>query len=917
MIPPEPGDGAADTAREPDEAAAAAFAASTPALKPGVRWREFQIAEPAGAPQSFFADNAATMERVVIRVSPVTDATEWRRGAWTRLAALRELALVPVLDAIEEDGWRYEITAVPPPTTLRESMAAQKIGARDVEALVRQLAPILIALHREGVVHLNLRPDVVYVDETPQGMVFTLGGLHAATLYTQPKLAPADVDPLYAPPEAAGLAFHQPGTRLCAWDWWSLGRVLQEAILGRPVLSLVLARDVSRMTPELRERAEQLLLERAPPGIRAGAIEEMPDMDGATTTLLRGLLSGSLEARWRGDAVERWLRREPVKEYYDLPRTARLWSWRGRAMTVPEAADLFTQAEQWEDGEGNLFNADDPESLAFFLHDSPAHRPEEQRLQAALDMAELPAWEQVPLVARRPAIAAAAWLALAATGGPAQLRVRGCSVDPAGLLQLLGSPGLMDAGALVQALLAPPFIQFVEPYDPAAARVLTTLSAVAGGAGKLAAQNGWADPHDGDVQTRLLALALQPVATLRRHVEQLRTRYATHRDAALARLLSQPNHSSAELVVLAFTGEAANHGYVTHADWAREKLDELHAIGEQTTRVRFWLGLRRVLRLGRPIGERWPVFAAAAAVIAIAAGLLLRSSVAAAGIAAALLAARLWLSWWVRQMVRKCDPAAGAWTWHDGLHRCEHELGRFPADRAVPLAELGLRAHQVRRDMAKLATPGHPVARLVEPWWWELWAGFGITLALAVLAAVPAFRSRLEPVEPAAMAPETSPAGQPGTPKGPVRPAVEPRLDPAALVASGEYELVDDGFGRGLRGPLRKWDYRSPPSPPPLEIRARAPASAEQSAFALVSATLALRPYARRAVGVMLAVRVPTTHGFGVMIFNTRDRKLASREVLLLRQPPREGEWYRFGALHVLHLGVPASLRQEISLAPP
>jgi hypothetical protein len=306
------------------------------------------------------------------------------------------------------------------------------------------------------------------------------------------------------------------------------------------------------------------------------------------------------------------------------------------------------------------------------------------------------------------------------------------------------------------------------------------------------------------------------------------------------------------------------------------------------------------------------------AVIAVAAGWLLRSFVTAAGVAASLLAARLWLSWWVRQMVRKCDPAAGDWTWHDGLHRCEHELERFTPERRESLAELGGRIHAVRRDMARLATPGHPAPRLTEPWWWELWAGFGVTLVLGLLSGLPALESRLAPPEPESAAVEQLAATKPGAAPGlAATPGVEARLDPAALVASGEYELVDDGFGRGLRGPLKKWEFHAPPSPPPLDIRARAPASAEQSAFALVSATLALRPYARKSVNVMLAVRVPTTHGFGVMVFNTKERRLVSREVLLLSQPPREREWYQFGSLHVLHLGVPASLRQEISLAPP
>jgi hypothetical protein len=916
---PEPGPEAVDGDRPhveapPSPAGTPLAAVSGGEFVAGQRWHGLVFISPAtgGSGQGFLADNVSTMERVIVHARPLTDDLEWRRGAWERLVRLQDRAIVPSLDVYEEDGWRYEISAAPTGATLREWISCHKAGPRESEAIVRQLATVLHALHREGVVHLNLRPETIFVEETQAGLTFTLGGLHSATLYTQPRLTPAEVDPFYAPPEAAGLTVHQPGTRLCAWDWWSLGRVVQECILGGHILGLVLHRDVSARTPELRQRAEQLLLERAPPGIRAGAVEEMPDLDGTTQTLLRGLLSSSCEARWGSEAVQRWLRREPVKDYYELPRAARLWSWRGRPFTVPEAAAHFTQDAAWEEGEANLFNADDPESLAYFLQDDRSHRPEWQRLQSVLEMAELPAWAHVPAAARRPAIAAAAWLTLAATGGPAQLCVRGRTIDVTGLCQLLTAPGVMEAAAMVDALLAPPFVHFIETFDPTAARVLTTLAAVGGAAARMARENGWLDPQEGGEHTRLLLLALQPVAALRKRAEQVRSRYAVNRHPLLARLLAQPTHASSELVVLVFTGEAAGGcGYITHEEWTRERLEELRGRAGQAVRALFWLRLKQSLQLGRPIGEAWPVFAGVALGVAAVAGGALRSFSAAAGVLVAMLAARVWLTWWVRQMLRTCEPAVAPWTWRDDRRRCDAELVRFPEERTQSAAAIELRLHGLKVEMARLAGGAHAAPRVAEPLWWELWAGLGVTIIFALFSLLPALIAPEDP-EPALM---RLPAPAAGTPAA--KAAVEPRFDPALLLASGDYEIVDDGFGRGLRGPLKRWDFRPPAEPPPLDVLQRAPASPEQAAFALVAGSLLLRPYPRRAVNVLLAVSVPTTRGCGVMIFNTQDRRLVSREVLLLRQPPAEREWRLFEGKRILHLGVPPALRPEISLAPP
>jgi hypothetical protein len=894
-------------------------------LTVGQRWHELTIEAdyPAGGSRCFIAEHERLLKKVVLRILPVTDATEWRRGAWERLCSMPDLQTVRCISAEEEGGWRYEVSDLPPPMTLHEWLACHRPGFTEIETLVTQLAATLGALHAQGVVHLNIRPSAIFIDETGPEPLFILGGLHEATLYTQPDVMPSDVDPLYAPPEAAGAERHAAGTRLCAWDWWSTGRVVQEFLLGRHVLGVVWDRDVSRITPELRSKAEQLLLERAPAGVRAGALEYM-SVEPALVPLLRGLLTGSWEARWGFDAVRRWLKHEPVPDYYDLPRHARFWSWRGRGFTVAEAAQHFTQAEHWEEGKDMLFQRERPDTLAAFLADSPAHKEDSDRLQRVCDLSESAAWGDVPVVARRTVTAALAWLSLAnGSGVRTALRIRGEAVDVVGLAELLRKSGSETAVALFTALLSPVVINFVEPLDASAARTLKSLASKGGEAIQHGVQHGWLDPHDMDGRAKIFELALKAGALLREPIELLRSLYATSSNAALATLLGEKNSSPRDTVILAFTAETPErHGYITHEEWKQQRCGALQREADEIVAVLFWIQLRRLLAWTMMWGAPTPIFAGVVLVLTGVVAWLSRSAGAASAVAAAVVLSRVYCWWRLRAHVRKYDPSARPWLWADGGLRGAKEADKAVARRSLQPSILETELKRIQGAMALLLTSGDAVPRIAQPRWWDLWAVFVTSVAvtsvvLGVLVArwVPAPRA-LEVPAAAGIAPEIRPAeaakAAPATLWG-----VDPAVDIDALVATGRYEIIDDGFGRQLRGPLREWTFLATGEVYPLDIIATAPASAEQSAFALVSGTLVVDPYPRNGVNVLLAISVPTTRGFGFLVFNTRERKLLDHTVRLVREPLQPGAWYQLGSKRIGYLGVSAGLQAEISLAPP
>ena len=133
-------------------------------LHVGQVWRDLVIEEPStgDSSQGFIAEHRTLMRKVVIRAFPVGVGTEWRRGAWERLAAMPNLQTVRCISAEEEGGWRYEISAVPPSTTLKEWLACNRPGFAEIESLVRQLSATLGALHAQGVVHRRRREGPVW-----------------------------------------------------------------------------------------------------------------------------------------------------------------------------------------------------------------------------------------------------------------------------------------------------------------------------------------------------------------------------------------------------------------------------------------------------------------------------------------------------------------------------------------------------------------------------------------------------------------------------------------------------------------------------------------------------------------------------------------------------------------------------------
>ncbi len=901
------------------------FPSSPCKLVAGERWHGYQIDGPSSTGENVFdATHIGRMERVLISASLLNKSTASRRGVWEQLSTQLppEAKILTCLEAHEEEGWRYEVVSQPPATTLREWITCHRADGSMQRQLLEQLMVTLSALHSLGIVHLNIRPELIYFGEESDKPEFVLGGLNNAVVYKQARIPSATVDHFYAPPESVDADGRQPGFGLCAWDWWSVGRVIQEMTMGRHIMSMLFGSDVVRnASPELRERAKNLLLEAEPPGMRAGAIEAMGELTPGVRVMLRGLLTSARDARWGTESVRLWLSKESVSNYYDLARNARFFTWKGRGRSLSEAAQFFRTEEQWADGEMNLFEPENPETLAYFLATVKEHVADLGRVQQIRTQIEVPELSGFSESARRSVTAAFVWLTLGPQ--PGALVMKGRRIDAAGLNELLGGGQESSNFEVVKALMSPPCLAMIAPLDASAAEALTQLAAIGGFALRQAEQHAWIDPNDIGGLVRVLKLSLESEPALRKRADRIRNNYATCENAVLAGMLADKAPATWVQVLLVVTAENPRRfGYVTKTEYTRQNVTRLQARGERLQVALFWLHLRKTLLAGKPWSATWQTFSIFWLCLVVFGVVVARDVQSTAAVAFALMGLRVVLGWRVGKLASKCDPSAvRRWTWRDDPERCQAEAQRLWPEGVLELPVLIKQGDEMEAAMAALQPaekktffPSH-APRLAA-----LWPVYALAAVVCIVGAVQLLKNLGQHLGYQALSIAWTDTRNEGS--SPNRDAADtpeqivaqlqkfPHLSPemAEKVKKGEYEIVKESFGYTLHGPIQKWNLTPPAIVPALPIESRAPATSAQRAFALVSGELLLRPYGKKGVTALFIVPIPTKAGFGLMVYNAKARKLMDNVALTVHEGPATDAWYRVDHYNVVYLGAPSQM---------
>ena len=192
------------------------------------------------------AESLSTRQPAAVKVFP---AGTWARGEWDdrlrRAAGLWAAVVHPQVVPVTRVGWwdgaPGVVTEYAPLGSLAGRLAGRPLPVREGVGLVVRLAEVVGYLHRQGVVHGNLKPaNVLFAaGDTPQLADFRLtGGLF------QGPLPPPDGDPGgvgYLPPECPRDPAAEPRPFT---DVYGLGVILYEVLTGRPAFDGATAGEV-------------------------------------------------------------------------------------------------------------------------------------------------------------------------------------------------------------------------------------------------------------------------------------------------------------------------------------------------------------------------------------------------------------------------------------------------------------------------------------------------------------------------------------------------------------------------------------------------------------------------------------------------------------------------------------------------
>lgn len=746
-----------------------------------------------------------------------------------------------------------------------------------MHAFIGVVGGMIHDLHERRLGYFRLSPDTVIVCGGSSGSpIFRLDAPERAIAIEARDLIPIPVDPWYAPPEAAGLSRHAPGPLLLAWDWWSLGRIVQEILLGKPVLWHLAGKEIPRDSAEACERAEALLLSKHTGTLHPGAVEQMPAGNPRFELLLKGLLSASPMARWARPQVENWLSGGSPKEHYAMSRHERLFRLHGQNYTVAEAAELLSTEEHWNEAGEHLLQPEKPHTLAAFLREEIGQSAALHRLEEVVGLLQDETYRDLPPKSVEEAVVILGLQQL--TGG--KLIRKGRRMDVSSLRSILKEERGSGAGlGTVASLAAAPSIALMDHFDTETARILSDTHKWVEKIAAHAAKLGWMSRNDTAGITRLWILALETPATLHRIIEDMHAAYAmsTRPEAEHLFRIAQP--AIDEAILLAWLAPVApRFGFISHEAWAKQRAEELRRQGQRVVADLYWRYLQRALKSGPWwFGHMsWLVagWGAALVTVTIASpgpvmlGLALLPVLLAFGM-------RFGMGARIDHHLRIMEINARRWHFLDGPSRCKRELEA--SDLVLRTTEeLRHMLEDINRELTslrQLEPPPSPVSspprlRLV---WWSSIASWILLFLIFGLC----FRElRLHP----------------------------PTWDRFREAWTfGESTEGNDSHGstsvtHSTSKPiLLPWPFTTPQEARSVSPKAVVDATQEQMRMAIEIGNRLTKEYNRSSIDALIAVQIPSDTTIAFMLYDARKKQVVNKTAFILHYVPLPRTWIDLG----------------------
>ncbi|MEO8031809.1 MAG: serine/threonine-protein kinase [Gemmatimonadota bacterium] len=231
------------------------------------------------------------------------------------IAALEHPHIVPIYQVEQKGGLLYIVMRFVPGTSLGGVLASQgKLPPARVASIAREVADALDHAHRHQVIHRDIKPDNILLDDSGHAVVTDFGISRAARAAHLTQEGMVVGTPAYMSPEQAS------GEEIDGRsDVYALGVVMYEMLTGQPpfggkTAAQVLAKHLSQQPPELGQTSPETpevlatIVARAlakDPGERYPTARAMAEALAATSAP-GALESGSVQRRRRLGKRVKW-----------------------------------------------------------------------------------------------------------------------------------------------------------------------------------------------------------------------------------------------------------------------------------------------------------------------------------------------------------------------------------------------------------------------------------------------------------------------------------------------------------------------------------------------------------------------------------------------------------------------------------
>jgi hypothetical protein len=308
----------------------------------------------------------------------------------------------------------------------------------------------------------------------------------------------------------------------------------------------------------------------------------------------------------------------------------------------------------------------------------------------------------------------------------------------------------------------------------------------------------------------------------------------------------------------------------------------------------FWLRLSQALRAGYVLFGPWKVVLGIWIGVAVAAGFSRGAQLPlwVLGTVAGGAALRHAACRGVNFLLRRKAGTALPWTFLTPLSRCRQEASAALESESVSMtpAAIGGELAAIEASVAKLvldpAPPPLLQPGLALPAWFGVLVGWSFVMMLLVAGHWSPQRENPQELDPKA--------------------AAALAIEKAMLAAPASEKLTPDEYFYSDPQKLpKRWNVAKPAAAPAIPVARVKPATADDVATALIDGQRLLLPYKQSSVDALIAVPIGENAGSGLMLYDGRNRRVITREVLLPAQLPSEKSWFEVDKLKVFYAGTP------------